>query len=166
MKSPITSLLLLLLASTAALVSAIKPGGKGPMNMPRERAHMWQQVACKMGHGNLFITPYKLTAIVDEEVSNICHRLWHNLKRTDIACALPSRTVCEDHGDKSIQEKRLYWSFDVFTSCPAAAVDSAWYESTGNIWGRSRCGEGKYEYADLPELPFPYEKERPTFGEA
>ncbi|KAK0378876.1 hypothetical protein CLIM01_03777 [Colletotrichum limetticola] len=161
MKSPIT-LLLLFLATTATLISAIKPGGKGPMNMPRERQHMWQQVACKRGHGNTFVTPFKLTALVDEDVGAVCHRLWHNLKRTDLACALPSKPSCEDRGDKSIQEKRLYWSFDVFATCPALAVDSAWYESTGNIWGKSNCNEGLYMYDDLPELPFPYKKQRPT----
>ncbi|OHF02431.1 hypothetical protein CORC01_02126 [Colletotrichum orchidophilum] len=165
MKLPLKAVVLLVLASTATLVSAIKPWGKSPMNA-RERLHLWNQAACKQLRKSPFprrwvSTSFTVTAIVDEDIESLCHRLWHNIKRSDGYCTTPTKPVCEDRGDKEIGEKVVYWSFNVFGFCPPSAVDSAWWESTGNIWGPSNCREGKYTNKNLPSLPFPEpERER------
>ncbi|EFQ32973.1 hypothetical protein CGRA01v4_00560 [Colletotrichum graminicola] len=136
MKFPLTALLVV---AVSVLTSAkphkaplLGPAGPPISSTARCSLERWP------GAGPVTVTnSYIVTAVVDETVSRICSRLWHNLSRFS-SCGAITKPWCDDHS-RDDRVKILNWGFTLTALCDEGAVSSAWYEATRNRYGKIKC---------------------------
>ncbi|WYZ37594.1 hypothetical protein EsH8_II_001100 [Colletotrichum jinshuiense] len=125
-----------LLVLAAGTLTSAKPGG-APMPGPDGEPINFTAVCEHTQLPPLIPVPmmrsFLITAVVDEDIGSICHRLWHNLERFQICKTITSES-CADGG-----LSYLNWAFTVGPGCNPGMVNSAWWETTRGRYGNVYC---------------------------